>query len=206
MVDRVIGSDLRQFCRATAFVVCAALACGGCLIRVEDEDDQHPGFLIAGQLALGDFPGVAAEGLTNAFLVPDPGVPATREGELDEDDESWHRPDGACLEVDRADFPYDGYVLVNHTDSPVLVNIIVQAGSTGMGTHEDPMLFVYRTDELPDDELSCVASDDNSYGGRDCFVQIELASRESYLIVVTSFNDDNSDTAYGSYFMTVNRA
>ena len=197
----------RHLFRWVSLVTLLALMCSGCLIRVEDDDDdEQPGILIAGQLALREYPGVMAEGLTNDFLVPAPGEQALREGELDEDDDSWHRPDGSCLEVDRADFPYDGFVLVNHNEIPVRVNIIVQAESTGMGTLEDPVLFIYRADELPDDELSCVASNDNGYGARDAYVQVELAPRESYFIVVTSFSDDDLDTAYGSYIMTITRS
>ena len=186
------------------FVVLSALALCGCLAH-GDEDPEQSGLLLAGQLAPDEYPTVAAAGLIRHFLVPAPGVRAEREGELSADDPTWHRPDEGCLSNDLDDFPYEAFAMLNHSLDLVVVNLTVEAVSMRRGTLADPMIFVYEGEEFPTDRLSCIASNDNGLGGRDAYVQIQLAAGSTTKIVVTSFPDDRSDDAYGTYVLGVHR-
>jgi len=197
-VNRSLFAPALRVLALSVLAMCGCLAHGG-------EDPEQLGLLLAGQLTLDEYPTVAAAGLTRRFLVPAPGVRAQREGELADDDLMWHRPDEGCLSNDLDDFPYEAYALLNHSQDLVVVNLTVEALSMHMGTLADPMIFVYEGEEFPADRLDCLASNDNGLGGRDAYVQVQLTAGSTCLIMITSFLDDRSEDAFGTYVLGVTR-
>ena len=169
-----------------------------------DETPESPGLLLAGQLSLDGYE-VMTRGVTGKLLVPEPGLPWRHEDALSEPDFTWSRPDGTCLELDAARFPYDGYLLLNNLNQQVTVYFTAESDTMSETPLENPMLFLYEGSEVPDDPLSCVAADDNSYGWFNARIIAVLEPRTAYYVVVTTFADDTTDTAYGSYIFTIIR-
>lgn len=188
--------NLRDVIAPASLAALVALACGGCMLR-SDEELESSGLLIAGQLELREYP-ATSQGLTDQLIVPRPGEQVRIEEELTEDDPSWSRPDRSCLEIDPNDFPYDGYLLTNHTDqqATVVINAEPIPGDHPLAI---PMIYVYEDWELPDHRLRCV-------GSGQARVVLQLDPRTSYYVVITSWDNDILDTAFGEYAITFTRA
>lgn len=173
----------------------------GCLGRSDEELDQ-PADLLPGQMALQEYPatssGIISSDLQGSLDLPLLGAEAIEQGELTSGDPSWSRPTNQCASLEDRPYPYDGYLLSNQAGSATF-QILVEAMSSGAGSLNDPMVFLYRGASLPADLTWCLASDDDGHNGRDSRIQVNLAGGSQSLLVVTSYTSAPSEAAYGSY-------
>ncbi len=174
----------------------------GCMFA-SDEELEIPALLEAGDLSLAEYP-LASRGLSSAVDLPNAGGTIERSGELTSSDPIWRRPNGwGCSEVVEGRYAMDSFRLRNPWATRHRATLNLMGQTAGVGTLEDPMLFVYRGSQVPDDPLTCYAADDNNLNGRDATVTIWLDSHAEYQVVTTSVSEAHVAAGRGTYQLQI---
>lgn len=137
------------------------------------------------------------EAATNCVPLPESGRILVG-GQLQLTSEQWHRPNGYGCDLPTSigsSFPYALHVFCNTAvEGEFAISAVGQAYGDWSAL-ADPVLFVYAGGELPQDAMSCLDFDDDSYGGGGALVDnLTVGAGERITVVVTSFNED--DTGY----------